>query len=167
MKQINTYSNWQTVVLVSLRFLTGWHILYEGISKALNPQWSSLGFLQQSKGLISGFTQWIISEKEILHVVDFMNTWGLIAIGLGIVLGLFFRVATVAGALLLIVYYLNSPPLIGLEYSIPADGNNLIVNKVLIEAAALCVLALFPTNITFGLDAFIDNHKNRKKKEEF
>jgi thiosulfate dehydrogenase (quinone) large subunit len=57
------------------------------------------------------------------------------------------------------------PPLIGIEYTLPVEGNNLIVNKTLIEAVALCVLALFPTSKIFGLDAFWAG-RNKKSKEE-
>ncbi len=148
------YSKFQVTTLVVLRLLIGWHILYEGIAKLLNPQWSSLGFLRQSYGIMSGFAEWITSNPAVLDVVDFLNTWGLIAIGLGLILGLFSRFAAIAGAVLLFIYYLNNPPLIGVEYAIPTDGNNLIVNKTLIESIALLVVALFSTSHIFGLDAF-------------
>jgi thiosulfate dehydrogenase (quinone) large subunit len=153
MKNKFNYSSLQLTALVVLRFVIGWHILYEGIAKLLNPQWTSLGFLQQSQGILSGFSGWVISNPGILRLVDFLNTWGLTAIGLGLLLGLFSRVAAVFGAALLFIYYLNSPPLIGVEYAMPVDGNYLIVDKTLIEAVALCVLALFPTSKIFGLDA--------------
>ncbi|BBD46300.1 Hypothetical protein PEIBARAKI_6293 [Petrimonas sp. IBARAKI] len=87
-------------------------------------------------------------------MVDFLNTWGLVAIGLGIILGFLFKPATIAGSILLLVYYLSAPPLVGLEYSVVTDGSNLIVNKILIESVALFGLFLFPTNKTFGLDFF-------------
>jgi thiosulfate dehydrogenase (quinone) large subunit len=159
MKRYNTYSRLQLTVLVVLRYLIGWHVLYEGIAKLLNPQWSSLGFLQQSQGLLSGFARWIISNPDVLAIVDFLNTWGLIAIGLGLLLGLFARLAAISGAVLIFVYYLNAPPLIGVEYTLPVDGNYLIVDKTLIEAVALCLLALFPTSKIFGLDAFLGKSK--------
>uniref|UniRef100_UPI003217604A DoxX family membrane protein n=1 Tax=uncultured Draconibacterium sp. TaxID=1573823 RepID=UPI003217604A len=157
MKQ--NYSNLQITALVLLRFLVGWHILYEGIAKLLNPQWSSASFLNESQWILSGFADWAMSNSGVLATVDFMNIWGLIAIGFGLVLGLFSRAAAVAGAALVLVYYLNAPPLIGLEYSLPADGSNLIVNKTLIEAGALCVLALFPTSKIFGIDALLFKQK--------
>ena len=53
-------------------------------------------------------------QSGVLNAVDFLNTWGLIAIGLGLILGLFTRAAAISGAILLFVYYLNNPPLIGL-----------------------------------------------------
>lgn len=164
MQQKDAYSKLQLAALLVLRFLIGWHILYEGIAKLLNPDWTSANFLSESQWILSGFADWVTSDSGILSTVDFLNTWGLIAIGLGLVLGLFSRAAAVAGAALVFVYYLNVPPLIGLEYTLPADGNNLIVNKTLIEAVALCVLALFPTSKIFGLDVF--RVTRQQKKEE-
>ncbi len=159
MQHKSKYSKLQLTTLILLRFLIGWHILYEGIAKLLNPQWSSLGFLEQSQGVLSGFAQWVIANPGVLSVVDVLNTWGLIAIGLGLMLGLFARAASIAGAVLIFVYYLNSPPLIGVEYILPVDGSYLIVDKTLIEAVALIVLALFPTSRIFGLDALLCNRK--------
>ena len=64
------------------------------------------------------------------------------------------------------MYYLNNPPLIGIEYSLPTEGNYLIVDKTLIEVVTLCVLALFSTSKIFGLDAFIGNPRGSKKEGE-
>ena len=122
-----------------------------------------LSFLQESKWILSGFAQWIISNQHVLNSVDFLNTWGLIFIGLGLILGLFCRTAAISGAVLLVIYYLNSPPLVGLEYMLPADGNNLVVNKTLIEAVVLGMLAFFPVGKVMGLDGLIDVYLNKKK----
>lgn len=162
MKNTQTFTTLQLTALVLLRFLIGWHILYEGLSKLLNPVWSSVGFLRESKWILSGFSEWIISNSSVLNVVDFLNTWGLIAIGVGLILGLFARTAAIAGTLLLLMYYLNNPPLIGLEYSLPTEGNYLVVSKTLIETVALFVLALFPTSSIVGLDKFIPCNKKHK-----
>ncbi len=161
MKQEHTYTKLQLTFLLLLRFLVGWHILYEGAAKAINPQWTSLNFLQESQWILSGFAEWVISNPNVLAVVDFLNTWGLIAIGLGVITGLFFKVAAIAGFLLLFMYYLNSPPLIGIDYVLPTEGHNLIVDKTLIEAVTLIVLALFSTSKIFGLDALIENLKKK------
>ncbi len=55
MKRGSNYTKLQMAALVVLRLILGWHILYEGLAKLLNPQWSSVGFLQQSHGILSGF----------------------------------------------------------------------------------------------------------------
>src|SRR5450759_5767678 len=83
MKENKSYTPMQKYVLVALRLLIGWHLLYEGFSKLLIPNWSSLGFLKESQWILTGFSNWIISHAGILNAVDFLNTWGLIAIGTG------------------------------------------------------------------------------------
>jgi len=162
MKDNNSYSTLQIATLVILRLVIGWHILYEGIAKLLNPNWSSIGFLSESKWIFSDFANWIISNPGVLKTVDFLNTWGLIAIGTALMLGIFMRFAAVAGTILLLIYYLNNPPLIGLEYSIPSEGSNIIVNKTLIEAIALFLLAVFPVHAVYGLESLFTN-KSKKK----
>ena len=154
-------SRWQTTVLVALRFLIGWHLLYEGIVKLIHPEWTSLAFLSQSQGILSGFADWIVSSEGILNMVDFLNTWGLIAIGLGLILGLFTRIAAIAGTVLLMLYYLMNPPWIGLETSAAMEGNYLVVNKTLIEAVTLLLLTAFPAARAWGLDSMLKF--NRKK----
>lgn len=158
------YTKLQLIMLVALRVVIGWHLLYEGVSKLLTPGWSAIGFLRESQWIMSGIAKWIISHGSVLATVDFLNVWGLIAIGLGLILGLGTRLAAFSGALLIFIYYLNNAPIIGIEYSIPAEGNNLIVSKTLIEAIALLVLAVFPSGSIIGLDVFISRFKNLKKK---
>jgi thiosulfate dehydrogenase (quinone) large subunit len=96
LKKVNSYSKLQLTSLVLLRFLIGWHILYEGIAKVLNPQWTSAGFLSESQWILSGFADWVTSNSGVLAAIDFLNTWGLIAIGLSLLFGLFARTAAIA-----------------------------------------------------------------------
>ena len=164
MKESNQYSPFQTTALIVLRFLIGWHLLFEGFSKLLIPNWTSFGFLQESKWILAGLTRFILEHDNVLAVVDVLNTWGLIAIGLGLILGFFARLSAIAGAALLLLYYSINPPLIGLEYSVPTEGNYLVVSKTLIEAAALVILALFPTSSIFGIDMFTKRLQEKQKE---
>ena len=155
------YSNWQLVALVTLRVMIGWHFLYEGITKLMNPNWSAASFLLESKWIFAGIFKGIAGNPSVLSVVNILNTWGLIFIGLGLILGCLSRTATVAGMGLILLYYICNPPFTGLYYAIPSEGNYLIVNKNLIEMAALFVLLLFPTGNIIGLDRFF--YKLRSK----
>ena len=152
-------NHWQMAALVILRVLIGWHFLYEGISKLLNPYWTSAGYLLESKGLFSGLFSSLAANATLVKIVDLLNIWGLIAIGLGLMLGYLTRTASSAGILILLLYYLSNPPLIGVTYSAPAEGNYLLINKNLIEMAALAVLLLFPTGRWIGLDALISRRR--------
>ncbi|MCF8368888.1 MAG: DoxX family membrane protein [Bacteroidales bacterium] len=142
---------WLTV----LRVFIGWHFLYEGLVKLVNPNWSSVGFLLDSQGILKSFFESLAANSDTLAIVDFLNIWGLIAIGLGLILGLFSKVATWSGIVLLGLYYLSHPPFVGLDYSMPMEGSYLIVNKILIEMAALIVLLFFPTSKRIGIDRLI------------
>lgn len=150
----NDYSDWQLWSLVILRVAIGWHFLYEGLVKVMNPDWSSLGYLMDSKGLFQGFFQYIAAHAALLNVMDFLNQWGLILIGAGLMLGILTRVASIAGMVLLGFYYLSHPAIIGASYAIPSEGNYLWVNKTLLELLALWVVVQFPTWKTFGVDRF-------------
>ncbi len=153
-KLIN-YSTCQLTTLVILRMMIGWHLLYEGISKVINPYWSSAGYLMESKWIFSSWFQSIVANPTALKIVDFLNEWGLIAIGLGLIAGVLTQVATIAGIVLLLLYYFANPPFVGMTYSMPTEGSYLIINKTLIEAAALLVLAKFTTGKKIGFDAFL------------
>lgn len=155
------YSRAQLLALVALRILIGWHFLYEGLSKVLNPYWSSANYLLESKWIFSSLFTSIVANPTALKIADFLNEWGLIAIGFGLIAGGLTQIATIAGIVLLLLYYVSTPPLVGLTYSIPTEGSYLVVNKTLIEMAALLVLALFPTGRHVGLDVFIFRKKAR------
>lgn len=149
------FSSAQLSGLTVLRVLIGWHFLYEGIAKILNPYWSSAGFLLESKWIFSGLATTIVASPSLLTFVDFINMWGLTLGGLALLIGLLERPAAVAGMALMLIYYVFNPPLLGLEYSRPSEGSYLIVNKNLIEAAALFVVFYFPTGSIIGLDKFL------------
>ena len=156
-KGIMDYTKSQLFWLVTLRVLIGWHFLYEGLVKLFNPNWSSVGFLLDSEGWFRGLFYSLASSPGILKAADFLNIWGLIAIGLSLVLGLLSRWAIIAGIVLLSFYYLSHPPFIGLVYGMPMEGSYLIVNKILIELVALVVILLFPSSKQAGLDRFLFN----------
>ena len=145
----------QTFWLVALRMLVGWHFLFEGLVKVLNPKWTSLAYLNDSQGCFSSFFNWLTSSQSILNTVDFLNEWGLILIGVGLIAGCFTRIAIVGAMVLLGFYYLSHPPFIGFDYMMPSEGSYLWIDKNIVELAALGVLYIFPTAHIFGLDRYI------------
>jgi thiosulfate dehydrogenase [quinone] large subunit len=146
------YGTFQLTALVSLRILIGWHFFYEGVAKITNPYWTSAGYLQESQGWFSGWFEGLSANPGTLTAVDYLNQWGLLLIGLALILGVFVRTASWAGVVILALYYLAAPPFPGMEYAIPAEGSYLIVNKLLIELAGFLVILAFPTAHLFGLE---------------
>ena len=150
-------NDFQFYGLVVLRVLIGWHFLYEGISKLINPYWSSAAYLLDSKWIFSGLAKAIVANPTLLTISDYVNMWGLTLVGLSLMLGLLSRYGSLTGMTFICLYYLFAPPLLGLEYGRPGEGSYLIVNKNLIEACALWVLYCFPTSHIIGLDRFLPN----------
>jgi uncharacterized membrane protein YphA (DoxX/SURF4 family) len=135
-----------------LRIVIGWHFLYEGLVKLFDPGWSSGWYLITAQGFLAGFFHMLGSNAAILSVVDFLNIWGLILIGLGMILGLLTRMAAVSGIVLMGFYYLSNPPLTGLSPGSGLEGHYLIVNKNLVELAALLIFGILPPKLQFGFD---------------
>lgn len=152
-------------LLTFLRILLGWHLLYEGIWKLATPGWSSASYLIESKWLFSGLFHKIIASPAALALVDFMNIWGLILIGTGLFLGIFTRLASVSGALILLLYYVANPPF--MESSMPAQGHFFVVNINLIEAWLLLVFAFLKRDDLWSIDRLIKEVLKRRKERIF
>jgi uncharacterized membrane protein YphA (DoxX/SURF4 family) len=161
-----SFSGIRVYALSILRIAIGWHFLFEGISKLFTPTWTSADYLLLSNWIFAGFFHWIAGNSGILGIVNAVVTWGLIFIGLGLFLGLLDRVASIAGMALIALFWLANPPLTGLDFGVPHEGNYLIVDKNLVEFFALLVLCLFPTGRYLGLDHFFYRKKIKISTEE-
>jgi len=162
-----TYRPLQQVALIVLRTVIGWHFLYEAYYKIWSPawgpsgtplpHWTSAGYLKGASGPLAGlfhrmidagWTPWIDRSVKI----------GLLLIGLSLILGLFTRIGAGAALVFLSLVYLLYLPLGG----IPQPGNEgtyLVVNKTLIEAAAVLVVLVFDTGAIAGLDLLLRRRK--------
>jgi uncharacterized membrane protein YphA (DoxX/SURF4 family) len=152
-------------LLTILRIVVGWHLLYEGIVKLFNPGWSSMAYLLESKWLFSGLFHWLISNNTTLQIVDFLNIWGLIVIGFCLFIGYFTRAASISGALLLLLYYIASPPFV--YSSIPVTTHFYIINYNLIEALVLVVIASLPEDFLWSFQRFIVKYHQKRKDQKF
>ena len=133
--------------LVILRMCVGWHLLYEGLIKITDPGWSSAPYLQESNGIFSDIFKTIAENPGWLSFVDILNPWMLMFSGFALIAGFLTKTASYTAMILLLIFYLAQPPF--------GDATDLVVNAVLIEAALLFVLALFPTGKIIGFDRLI------------
>jgi uncharacterized membrane protein YphA (DoxX/SURF4 family) len=159
-----SFSKIQISVLTLLRIIIGWHLLYEGIAKLLIPDWTAVDFLATSRWWFSGFFQWMAGNPEIMKIVDILNIWSLILIGLGLILGFSIKAASVSGMILLGLYYVAHPPFVGMDMAVPLEGHYLIVNKTLVEIFALGVIAIFPVGSVFRLDHYLSGWMSKRKR---
>jgi len=165
-KRSPIYSRSQLTWLVILRVLIGWYFLYEGLAKIMAPNWSSYAYLRDSKGIFAPFFTMLTDHAFIMDVVNYINMYGLTAIGLCLILGCFVKYANIGAVVLLGLYYLSHPPLIDVHYLIRPEGSYLWVDKNLIMLGAVVVLMLFPTSKEVGLDRLIYRKKLSKNNKQ-
>ena len=150
-----TLSRGAAFAVVVLRVVIGWHFLYEGLAKLQAPAWSAAGYLQQARGPFASVFRSLAADPNLLPWVNQATMWGLVAVGLGLVLGCFTRLASLGGIVLILMFYLCNPPFVGYFYAIPTEGSYLVVNKNLVELAALVVVFLTRSGHVAGLDRII------------
>ncbi len=90
-------------------------------------------------------------ENEPVQKINRMTIWSLLILGGLLIVGLFTPLAAIAGAGMLMMFYLAMPPFPGVPEA-PGPEHSLFVNKNVIEALALLAIAFIPTGRWFGLD---------------
>lgn len=150
----------QQSTLVVLRTLIGWHFLYEGYVKILGPMWtrsgvpvqpfSSAGYLRSATGPLADVFHGLAASPWV-STLDHLVAWTLVAAGLFLLLGLLTQLGCVLAGCLLALFYVSAIPLSGAAEP-HAEGTYLIVNKNLIELAAVAVVFTFRTGLIAGLD---------------
>lgn len=96
-------SYYARISLFALRVALGWVMLYAGLTKVTNPAWSAEGYLKNAKTFPELYA-WFASPG-ILPVINFINEWGLTLLGASLIFGLFVRLSSLFGALLMLLYY--------------------------------------------------------------
>lgn len=166
-KPQNTFTKAQSIALIVLRTLIGWHFLYEAYFKIVSPAWSrgggpltpwtSAGYLQGASGPLAGIFRRLVSAGWTPWL-DRGVKIALLLIGLSLILGLFTRVGLWLALALLSLFYLLYIPTLGIPQP-NNEGAYLIVNKTLIEAAAVAVLLMFDTGKIAGLDLLLKRRR--------
>jgi thiosulfate dehydrogenase [quinone] large subunit len=151
----------QKLIIFVLRISIGWVFFYAGITKLLNPSWTAAGYLASAK-TFSGFYQWLASP-DLIAVVNSLNEWGLILIGTCLILGIFVRLASVFGSLIMLLYYF--PILI-----FPKVGTNaFIIDEHIIYILVLLLLASKQAGLAWGLEgklgrsSFFNKHPSLRR----
>lgn len=136
------------IILFLLRVSLGWYMFYAGITKVLDPNWSAEGYLRGAK-LLPELYNWFASAK-MLPFINMINEWGLVLLGVSLILGAFIKYSAPLGALLMTLYYLP----LGI---IHPDAHSMIVDDHIIFILVLLYLASVKAGRVFGLDARFDN----------
>ena len=153
-------SAFQRFALILARTLIGWHFAYEGYYKLMLPgwsragepmqAWSAAGYLHAASGPLAPLMH-MLAQPRALTIIDLLVPLGLLLVGVSLVTGLFTQSGCVGAACFLTLFYLSMIPTSGAPQP-GTEGTYLIVNKNLIELAAVLVIAAFRTGRIAGLD---------------
>ena len=134
------------VMIFLLRVAMGWLMLYAGVIKITDPKWSAKGYLLSAK-TFSGFYQWLASDS-ILPVANFFNEWGPVLIGVSLIVGLWVKISSLSGALLMILYYF---PILVFPY---AGEHSYIVDEHIIYILVFILFFALNAGRHWGLDSY-------------
>ena len=153
-------SRFEAFSLVLLRTVIGWHFLYEGYYKLLVPgwsragdplrAWSASGYLRAATGPFAD-TFHAMAGSGAMTWIDVLVPVGLLLVGLSLLLGLFTQIGAVGALGFLTLFYVASIPTAGVPMP-GAEGTYLLVNKTLVEWAAVLAVLAGRTGHIAGLD---------------
>lgn len=138
----------QKKLLFLTRVLLGWLYFYAGMTKVVDPSWTSAGYLKAAK-VFSTVYQLMLSP-EVLPVVDFMNKWGLTLLGVSLILGVGMRISVRLGVLLMALYY------------VPVMKPPFIDQHVIYSLTLVCLL-VFGADKVWGVRGWLEKKKWVKK----
>lgn len=164
MSQNPKFHNASRWLITIVRLSIGWQFLYEGVTKIVAQNWTSAPFLSGSRWILAPVFNAMAENATVTGIVDFLNIWGMILIGLGLILGVFIRTASGAGALLLFFYFTAYPPIPGYTISVPVEGSYLWVNKTLIEFFILLAFIFIKSESQFSLERLYRRWKDEKAR---
>ena len=137
-------AQYQKISILLLRLGIGWMFFYAGITKILNPAWTSAGYLKSAK-TFTFFYQTLLSPS-ILPIVDFINEWGLLLLGISLIFGIFVRLSSIFGAVLMLLYYF---PILDFPYPNPYS---FIIDEHIIYALILILFAALRVGRIYGFE---------------
>jgi len=94
-----TSQTWFAYTLLALRLALGVMFLYAGISKL--GDWTAVGYLEAATGPLA---EWFQSMAGSV-LVDQLNIWGQILIGVALIIGACVRPASFFGIVMMLLYY--------------------------------------------------------------
>lgn len=137
-------TKYQKITLFLLRVSMGWLMFYAGITKIMDPNWTAVGYLKSAK-TFPGLFAWF-AQPEILPVINFINEWGLLLLGVSLIFGIAVRLSSVLGTGLMMLYYF---PVLAFPYILP---HSYIVDEHIIYVFVLLFFSAIRAGRFWGLE---------------
>lgn len=142
------------MVIFLLRVVVGLTFFYLGFTSLFNPQ---LGLVLQGRS-VPGLYSWLpgLASTVSLAWLHPIAQWAFLVIGACLVLGLFTRLASLAGIVLLLASYL---PGININYSVSSVAQ--FINDELIIIVCLLLLIASKAGRYIGIDGLFSFRKKK------
>lgn len=144
-------TKFQKLSILILRLSLGFLMFYAGITKVTDPSWSAAGYLKGAKAVVP-FYNFLLSPS-VLPVINFLNEWGLTFLGISLIFGVFVRLSSALGIVLMILYYL---PILKFPY---VGDHSYLVDEHIIYSSVLLLLMAFNAGRIFGFDGWFSKFR--------
>lgn len=148
---IKNMTKFQKLSIFILRLSLGFLMFYAGITKVVDSSWSAAGYIKGAKAF-SPFYNFLLSPS-VLPVIDFLNEWGLTLLGISLIFGVFVRLSSMLGIVLMVLYYL---PILKFPY---VGDHSYLVDEHIIYSASLLLLMAFNAGRIFGFDGWFSKFR--------
>lgn len=132
------------IYIFLLRISLGILFFYAGIIKVIDPSWSAANYLKGAKTFPEFYN--FLLQPNILPIINFVNEWGLTLLGASLLLGIFVRLSSRLGALLMLLYYI---PILKFPY---VGTNSFLVDQHIIYIISLLLLGSAKAGRFLGLE---------------
>ncbi len=137
-------TKYQNISLFLLRITLGWFFFYAGATKIVNPAWSAAGYIKNAKNFV-WFYQWLL-DPNILPMVNFINEWGLLLLGVSLIFGILVRISSSFGIVLMLLYYF-----VILDFPYP-NTHAFLIDEHIIYIFVLFLFIFFRAGKVYGLE---------------
>ena len=127
-----------------LRISLGILFFYAGITKITDPNWSAARYLKGATTFAEFYN--FLLQPNLLPITNFINEWGLTLLGVSLLLGIFVRLSSTLGALLMLLYYI---PILNFPY---AGAHSFLVDEHIIYIFSLLLVGSLKAGRFWGLE---------------
>lgn len=138
--------------IFTLRLAMGWIFLQSGVMKVLDPEWSATGYLLYAIPEGNPFVSFWASMGGN-PLIDILNSWGALLIGISLLLGALIRWSAFWGSLMMLFYWASTLHG-GIAQGFPTEFG-WFVDQHIIYILALILLAGLGAGRLWGMDGWI------------
>ncbi len=136
--------------LLLTRVALGGLMFYAGITKVTDSTWSAADYITKASNFPEFYK--IFLNPTILPIVNFLNAWGLTILGISLILGIFVRLSSFLGIVLMLLYYFAAG-----TFPHP-NPSTYIIDEQIIYALMLFFFIMIRAGRYWGFDQFLSRN---------